>query len=275
MPKLVYHDSDGIDKTVNLGEEPVIIGRASECEVQTHDAMVSRKHARIVWDGGGYIVEDLGSSNGVFLGTEKVQQAPFRPGDVVTCGSLVLRMVPTPSREMPVEGRRSATLGIAKTEPPPGLDDADDDEPQTFDPPVRQASAAASDSQRLKSELRRETERREQAEAALLSAEQKVAAADKAARELIQLRRRVEQLEAQGAGGGGLDLEEVRESVAVFNDALAQLKVALRAGADESELLTAPTQSVRLVRETIRNAMDELERARERLREMSRKLGLR
>ena len=101
MPKLVFHDSDGVDKTFQLGSEPVTIGRASDCEVQTHDAMVSRKHARITWDGGSYYVEDLGSSNGVFLGQEKVQRAPFRPGDVVTCGSLVIRMVPEARRTSP------------------------------------------------------------------------------------------------------------------------------------------------------------------------------
>src|SRR3569832_714078 len=102
MPKLVFHDSDGIDKTIPLGTEPILIGRASECQIQTHDAMVSRKHARITWDGS-YWIEDLGSSNGVFLGSDKVQRAPFRPGDVVTCGSLVVRMLPDTRRAAPPE----------------------------------------------------------------------------------------------------------------------------------------------------------------------------
>src|SRR5438046_1510226 len=97
MPKLIYHDSDGVDKTLVLGAEPVMIGRATECQVQTQDAMVSRRHARIIWDGN-YWIEDLGSSNGVYVGNDKVQRAPFRPGDTVTCGSLVLRMMPDTSR---------------------------------------------------------------------------------------------------------------------------------------------------------------------------------
>ena len=61
--------------------------------MRTDDAMVSRKHARIVWDGN-YWVEDLDSANGVFVGSERVKRAPFRPGDIVTCGSLVMRMLP-------------------------------------------------------------------------------------------------------------------------------------------------------------------------------------
>jgi hypothetical protein len=96
MPKLIYHDSDGVDKVLLLASEPILIGRATECQVQTQDAMVSRRHARIYWEGN-YWIEDLGSSNGVYVGNDKVQKAPFRPGDTVTCGSLVLRLMPDTS----------------------------------------------------------------------------------------------------------------------------------------------------------------------------------
>ncbi|MCA1664164.1 MAG: FHA domain-containing protein, partial [Myxococcales bacterium] len=99
MPKLIFHDSDGLDKVLMLGSEPILIGRATECQVQTQDAMVSRRHARIFWDGN-YWIEDLGSSNGVYVGNDKVQKAPFRPGDTVTCGSLVLRLMPDTSPRM-------------------------------------------------------------------------------------------------------------------------------------------------------------------------------
>src|SRR5436309_6944805 len=101
MPKLIFRDSDGIDKTLDLGAEPTLIGRASECQVQTQDALVSRRHARIFWDGG-YWIEDLGSSNGVYVGGERVQKAtPLRPGDEVRCGSLVMRLIPDTSRGGP------------------------------------------------------------------------------------------------------------------------------------------------------------------------------
>src|SRR5207237_197358 len=92
MPKIIYQDSDGIDKAFELAFDPITIGHATECEINTQDAMVSRKHARLLWDGAYCWIEDLGSSNGVYVGREKVQRAPFGPGDIVTCGSLVLRM---------------------------------------------------------------------------------------------------------------------------------------------------------------------------------------
>jgi len=118
MPKLIYHDSDGLDKVLMLGSEPVMIGRATECQVQTQDAMVSRRHARIYWDGN-YWIEDLGSSNGVYVGNDKVQKAPFRPGDTVTCGSLVLRLMPDTSPRMTGNMAPMATGAQAPVAAPP------------------------------------------------------------------------------------------------------------------------------------------------------------
>src|SRR5581483_6163925 len=92
----------------------MLIGRATECQIQTQDAMVSRRHARIVWDGN-YWIEDLGSSNGVYIGNERVQKAPFRPGDTVTCGSLVMRMLPDTAQ------RTASAPANALTQPPPPM----------------------------------------------------------------------------------------------------------------------------------------------------------
>src|ERR1700760_850798 len=131
MPKLIYHDSDGMDKVLHLSSEAVLIGRAVECQVQTQDAMVSRRHARIYWDGN-YWIEDLGSSNGVYVGNDKVQKAPFRPGDTVTCGSLVLRLMADTSPRMtgnmapmtgsmpPMTGPMTGSMAPMPSAAPPG-----------------------------------------------------------------------------------------------------------------------------------------------------------
>ena len=66
MPRLTYYDFDKVEKSLDLGGEPVLIGRATECQIRTEDAVVSRRHARIVLDGGDYWIEDLGSMSGVF-----------------------------------------------------------------------------------------------------------------------------------------------------------------------------------------------------------------
>lgn len=55
--------------------------------------MVSRHHARIFWGGGGYVLEDLQSANGVYFQEQRVQSHLFKHGDAVRCGSLWLRFV--------------------------------------------------------------------------------------------------------------------------------------------------------------------------------------
>ena len=97
MPKLVYHDSSGATGTVEMGTQAVLIGRAVECQIQTQDALVSRKHARVIYDGL-YWIEDLGSSNGVYVGTERVNRQQLRPGDSFRCGNLEVRFEAEVSR---------------------------------------------------------------------------------------------------------------------------------------------------------------------------------
>ena len=66
-----------------------------DCAIRTDDAMVSRHHSRIYWSGGGYVLEDLQSANGVYFQEQRVQQHMFKHGDAVRCGSLWLRFVDT------------------------------------------------------------------------------------------------------------------------------------------------------------------------------------
>ncbi len=47
----------------------VSIGRDAPCElVISDDPDLSRRHARVFWNGSSWMLEDLGSSNGTFIG---------------------------------------------------------------------------------------------------------------------------------------------------------------------------------------------------------------
>src|SRR5215470_10623231 len=113
MPTLHYNDSDGIDRIVPIGLDAVLIGRATECHIQSTDARVSRKHARIFRDGDFYWIEDLGSSNGVFLGTERVTRARLPPGEVAVIGSLMVRLVPDDAVATPTAGEPQLMAWLA------------------------------------------------------------------------------------------------------------------------------------------------------------------
>ena len=95
VAKVLWRDAQGIEGAIELGAGEIRIGRAMDCAIRTDDAMVSRHHARLVWGGGGYVLEDLGSANGVYYQEQKVQSHMLKHGDAVRCGSLWLRYVDT------------------------------------------------------------------------------------------------------------------------------------------------------------------------------------
>jgi hypothetical protein len=93
VARLLWRDAQGIEGSLDLTSTEIRIGRAMDCAIRTDDAMVSRHHSRVFWGGGGYILEDLGSANGVYFQEQRVQNHMFKHGDAVRCGSLWLRFV--------------------------------------------------------------------------------------------------------------------------------------------------------------------------------------
>jgi pSer/pThr/pTyr-binding forkhead associated (FHA) protein len=79
-------------KTFELGSE-LVVGRGEKCHVVLDDTYVSQVHARIFAKGDGYVLEDLGSTNGTYLNRQKVT-APteVQRGDRVKIGRTVLEM---------------------------------------------------------------------------------------------------------------------------------------------------------------------------------------
>ena len=73
--------------TFTLEGDQINIGRDSTNEVTINDAEVSRHHARLTFQGGKYVLEDLGSTNGTRLNKEKVSiPTVVISGDKIDCG---------------------------------------------------------------------------------------------------------------------------------------------------------------------------------------------
>jgi len=74
--------------TQELRSGSLLIGRSSECEIVLHDHLVSRVHARLVVTADGVTLEDLHSTNGVYVNGDRiVQMAALNAGDVAMIGS--------------------------------------------------------------------------------------------------------------------------------------------------------------------------------------------
>ncbi len=89
----------GVDagRVFALDRDVQVIGRSETCDVHVDDAGISRRHARITRAAdGGFYVEDLGSTNGTFVGTRRVATARIASGDYLQLGaSLLVRFAVT------------------------------------------------------------------------------------------------------------------------------------------------------------------------------------
>jgi len=73
----------------------VVIGRSSDLDMVLVEDMVSRRHAKILFQGGRAMIQDLGSTNGTFVNGEKVQRVSLNEGDRVLIGTSIIKLVQT------------------------------------------------------------------------------------------------------------------------------------------------------------------------------------
>jgi Inner membrane component of T3SS, cytoplasmic domain len=79
--------------TLTLGQAPILIGRAPESTLVLDDDYASARHARIFPQDGGWLVEDLGSTNGTLIGSTRVEQPTrLEAGVPVRVGRTVLEL---------------------------------------------------------------------------------------------------------------------------------------------------------------------------------------
>ena len=65
----------------------VIIGRSPDNEIYVKNKFVSRHHAQLISDEHGCVIEDLNSTNGVFIGEKQVKKYRLQEGDIVALGA--------------------------------------------------------------------------------------------------------------------------------------------------------------------------------------------
>ena len=70
-----------------FGPGRVIIGRAPDSEICIKSKFVSRHHAQLVTNDEGCFIEDLNSTNGVFVAEQQVKKQKLESGDVVALGA--------------------------------------------------------------------------------------------------------------------------------------------------------------------------------------------
>jgi hypothetical protein len=117
MAMLIIRKGYNEGAVFRLGQRTLTIGRDVGNPVQIIDDKVSRRHALIRWVGTGYSLQDLNSSNGVFLNGAQVSQATIDVGDRLTIGNTELEVIADQANvQDQALGRKIADRGIVGSE---------------------------------------------------------------------------------------------------------------------------------------------------------------
>lgn len=290
VPRLLWRDAQGIEGSLDLTSAEIRVGRAMDCAIRTDDAMVSRHHSRIYWGGGGYVLEDLSSANGVYFQEQRVQSHLFKHGDAVRCGSLWLRFVDT--------NQILAAGGAAAPAPSDGgpFGDGGRSEAARRDPgelaaPAPRGPVTAPQSHESDAEIRVLRRRVEQLQTELRVYRAQKFNAENARRmedlendlsmveiERDNLKNRLEKADRELATEAGsakvkraLEIAALTaETSASLNDLLSSLRIEVMAAEGEFEQYAhnIPRASFELIRQSMKDAASHCDEARELLRKL-------
>jgi len=114
--QLVMQQGPQVGQTFDLNKPVVTIGREANNDIVIEDPQISRHHARLTQQGAGYVIEDLGSTNGTFINGQRVLGTrPLSGGDALGLGDTVVLKV------MGVAGAGETVVARAQPQPQPTL----------------------------------------------------------------------------------------------------------------------------------------------------------
>jgi two-component system cell cycle response regulator len=90
---LIYPAGPDMGKRFELELDEMIIGRGADTDLQVDRDSVSRRHAKIVRTPAGFLVKDLGSTNGTYVNDQPVQEQSLQDGDKLKIGNTIFKFL--------------------------------------------------------------------------------------------------------------------------------------------------------------------------------------
>jgi len=116
MPKLSLMFENKLVKEVPVGSRPVTIGRAPDNDLAVDNLAVSNYHAKIYYEAGRMVIEDLDSLNGTFVNDLRIERATLHDGDKVHVGKHTIKVDTSGDAPVPWDtGRKAAAPRINET----------------------------------------------------------------------------------------------------------------------------------------------------------------
>jgi pSer/pThr/pTyr-binding forkhead associated (FHA) protein len=119
MAKLVILSEGMTGRSHELTVDKTTIGRVEDNTFAITDPSVSSHHCEALLKGGDVVVRDLNSTNGTYIGGEKITEAVLKPGQILRLGQIELRLesgVPATAPKKPVEGTLVMQRGVSLTD---------------------------------------------------------------------------------------------------------------------------------------------------------------
>jgi pilus assembly protein CpaF len=109
---VVVHEKGGSERRETFETAELTVGRVQGNELMLPKGNVSKRHARLLYRDGRFIVTDLNSTNGTYVNRRRITQATIvREGDRIYVGDFVLRI------ELPAGEGDAAAAGDAGSRP--------------------------------------------------------------------------------------------------------------------------------------------------------------
>ncbi|MBN2510611.1 MAG: GGDEF domain-containing protein [Spirochaetales bacterium] len=89
-----YLETEKRRYTLRPGKD-YLIGRSPKHDVFLSDPTVSRNHARMRWDDGSFVLEDMNSTNGTWINTQKIITRRLEGGEIVQVGRIEFEFIVT------------------------------------------------------------------------------------------------------------------------------------------------------------------------------------
>jgi FHA domain len=77
---------DGVRSGFPLNKDHMVVGREVQCAIMLNDNSVSRQHSSVTRLAEGYLLKDMGSSNGTYVNGHRIQEALLKDGDRISIG---------------------------------------------------------------------------------------------------------------------------------------------------------------------------------------------
>jgi hypothetical protein len=109
MAKLSLMFEEKLVKEVPVGSRPVGIGRSPDNDLPVDNLAVSNYHARVYFEAGRLVVEDLASLNGTFVNDLRVERATLHDGDSIWVGKHHIKVDASGDAPVPWDSGRKAS----------------------------------------------------------------------------------------------------------------------------------------------------------------------